>query len=124
MLILDAVLFEDGNGEGEATQLKRLQDNREGVRIVFQKAVAFARRLSAANEISKIDILAQALEKELEAEFKKVPADLKGGFMDGKNLIITDLKELADKSQSEKTLQQREAVEKTIFRFEGILAKL
>lgn len=123
-LILNAVLFEDGTGEGEAARIRKLQDNRDGVRLVYQKAVSIARRLTAANEISKIDVLAQALEKELEAELQKTPADLKGGFVDGKNLIITDLKELADKSQSAQSFQPREAIEKTISRFESILAKL
>jgi hypothetical protein len=124
LMILNAVLFEDGTGEGEAAQIRKLQNNRDGVRLVYQKAVSLTRKLTAANEISKIDVLAQALEKELEAELQKTPADLKSGFVDGKNLIITDLKELADKSQSAQSFQPREAIEKTILKFEGILAKL
>jgi len=124
LLILNAVLFEDGTGEGEAAPIKRLQDNRAGVKLVFQKAVAFARKLSVSNDTSRVNTLTQALEKELEAELQKVPANLKGGFVDGKNLIITDFRELGDKSQSEQILQQREVIEKIILRFEGILAKL
>lgn len=127
LLILNAVLFEDGSGEGEAAQIEKLGNNRAGVRLVYQKAVSFIRNLSAAGEISKIDVLAETLDKELSAELQKTPVILKGGFTDGKNLIIGDLKELADKSQSAgsgQSAQPREAIEKAILRFEGFLAKL
>lgn len=127
LLILNAVLFEDGKGEGEAAQIEKLQNNRAGVRLVYQKAISFIRKLTAASEISKIDVLTAALEKELSAEMQKVPDSLKGGFTDGKNLIIGDLKELADKSPPTgggQSVQPREVIEKTILRFEAVLAKL
>lgn len=124
-LILAAVLFEDGTGEGDPDDLDVLRNYSAGVKKAYERIVPMLRQ--AANSESadnpdavnslKNEIAALPVENTYEGGYAR-------GFANGQSLIVRELGELDEKLQAGQNLQPRAGIAKILARIEEILAKL
>lgn len=126
VITVAAVLLEDGTGDGDSPALSRLQEVRAGVKLAYQQIVPLLRREANSTEGVAPDIALQSLEGEIAAisEEKTVPPNLRRGFHEGRQFLVTNLKELESKLRSGQNLQHRSEIAKITARVEEILAKL
>jgi hypothetical protein len=126
VITLAAVLLEDGTGDGDIEELSRLREVRAGVKMAYQQIVPVLRRAANSTEAVAPDIAIQSLEGEIATipEEKTVPPNLRRGFHEAKEFLVTNLKELKSKLRSGQNLHHRSEIAKINARVEEILAKL
>ena len=122
VITLAAVLLKDGTGDGDFEPLSRLKENREGVKIAYQQIVPLLRRTLESNENPVTDAVIESLENEISvtADEKKLYINLRSSFLEAKNLILRDLRELRGHGRA---LEHRSEVSKIKARVEDLLAK-
>jgi len=97
-LVIAAVLFEDGTGDGEIAELTRLQNIRAGVLLGFQKIVPILQNAVKMNESLSSDTAIQSLtEKIKQLDDEDIPDNSKRGFALAKSYMSIELKDLKDK---------------------------
>jgi hypothetical protein len=126
VITLAAVLLEDGTGDGDSAALSRLREVRAGVKIAYQQIVPLLRRAAISTEAVAGDVAVESLAGEISAlaDEKTVPPNLRRGFHEGREFLVTNLKELESKLRSGQYLQHRSEIAKITARVEEILAKL
>lgn len=125
VITLSAVLLEDGTGEGDAVALSRLKDNRAGVKTAYQLIAKVLRGAADSNEAVKPDIATQSLRAAIAAlSEESVMPNLRRGFYEGKEYVMTGLTELETRFRSNQDLQFRSEIRDVLTRVEETLAKL
>lgn len=124
-LILAAVLFEDGTGEGDADDLAALRNYRAGVKQAYERIVPLLRRAANPERPATLDAI-----NSLKNEVAALPVENTGeggyahGFADGQSLVVRELGELEEQLRSGRKEQARPAIGKTLTHIEDVLAKL
>lgn len=105
VLVVEGVLFDDGTGEGDSTELLRLRSNRAGMKLAYQEIVPLLQR--SLNEKENADPISalQSLEKEVASmSVEKAPMNQKGGYHQAKQYILTELQDLRNSLSSKSKL--------------------
>ena len=134
VLIVAAVLFYDGTGEGDPTELLRFREYRAGMKLAYQEIVPKLQR--GLNEKENIDPVSalQSLEKEVAAmSVEKAPMNQKGGYHEAKQYIIMELEDIRNSlssksklvyvSESEIKGEYRSKIAEQLARIERTIAK-
>lgn len=97
-LIISAVLFDDGSGEGDSDDLTRLQNERAGIKLAFQHIVKILQNsLVQSENIDSISAI-QSLQKEVDSLSKEnIPSSYTGGFHNGRSYVKIELEDIEDK---------------------------
>ncbi len=121
-----AVLLEDGRGDGDTARLTRLKEVRAGVKVAYEQIIPLLRRASnsTADQGSEADL--QSLENEISAtvDEKTVHVNLRRGFDDAKNLLLSELRELQNQARSGRKVEYRSEITKIKARVGERVAKL
>ena len=121
-----AVLLEDGRGDGDTARLARLKEVRAGVKVAYQQIMPLLRRASnsTADQGSAADLL--SLENEISGtvDEQTVHANLRRGFADAKNLLLSELRQLQNQARSGRKVEYRSEIAKIKARVEERVAKL
>lgn len=105
VLIIAAVLFDDGTGSGDSTELLRLRNIRTGIKLAYRQIVPILQRNLNQNETISSTSRIQSLKKEVASiSDEKVPMNQKRGFSQAKDFFITELEDLKNKLSSKSNL--------------------
>lgn len=125
MLTIAAVLFDDGNGDGEINDLNRLRELREGVRIGYEKILPILRQGAKTDESSMSDTTLQNLEKEIEEiSDKNTPINLRHGFTQAKSFVGFEIKDIREKLRTTPNLSIKAEINKRLAKLEETTEKL
>lgn len=126
VLILMAVLLEDGTGDGDADELAYLKNYRAGVKQAYQQIVPMLRQASASNKTDNADAMLQSLKNEIEAipQGNLLLTDFPVGVHDAKERVAFEIKELEERLRSGRELDYRTGIRKILSLFEAYLAQL
>ncbi len=105
VLVVEAVLFNDGTGEGDSTELLRLRNHRAGMKLAYQEIAPLLQR--SLNEKENVDPVStlQSLEKEVASmSEEKAPMNQKRGYIQAKRYIIHQLEDLRNSLSSKSKL--------------------
>lgn len=105
VLIVAAVLFYDGTGEGDPTELLRLREYRAGMKLAYQEIVPLLQH--SLNEKETVDPISaiESLEKEVASmSVEKAPMNQKRGYHQAKQYIIHQLQDLRNSLSSKSKL--------------------
>lgn len=101
VLIVAAVLFDDGTGEGDPTELLRFREYRAGRKMAYQEIVPILQRGLNKKENADPFATLQSLEKEVASlSVEKAPMNQKGGYHEAKQFIIMELQDLRNSLSS------------------------
>ena len=125
VIVVSAVLLEDGSGDGEPEELSKLRNVRAGVKTAYQHAIPLLRRAAADDSLTP-DALIQSLKSEIAAIPRGNPrvSGLNRGLEDGKDVIARDLVEIENHLLSGRGLRHRAEHTKLLTPLEEALAKL
>ncbi len=126
VLILMAVLLEDGTGDGDAEALASLRNHRAGVKAAYQEIVTMLRQAVAPGETLADGAALQSLKNEIESipEGNVFLTDFPAGVVDGKALVAFEIKEFEDRLRSGRESDYRAGIKKILSQIEGYLAQL
>ncbi len=126
VLILLAVMLEDGTGDGDPDELAYLKNYRAGVKKAYQEIVPMLREAAASGETVTAETSLQSLKSEIEsiAEGSFYLAGFQNGVIDGKALAGSEIKELEDRLRSRREFDHRAGLKKILSQIEEYLAKL
>ncbi len=125
VITLEAVLFEDGTGDGELPNVTRLQEISAGVKMAYQQIVPILRRVSNQDEPSISDEAIRSLTDEINSISEaKVLGNSIAGFKDAKNYISLELREIKNKLNSKPNLKFNFEIAEQLSKTEEILAGL
>ncbi|NJM52650.1 MAG: hypothetical protein HC846_04175 [Blastocatellia bacterium] len=94
-VIIASVMYEDGATEGDAFLSEQMKNKREGIKFALQKFIPILQKGKNLPTEDIPDEIIQALTNEvINAEKQGVPQTFLRGFIDTKNLVISDLNEL------------------------------
>lgn len=125
VITLAAVVFEDGTGDGEPDDVTHLQEIGIGVKMAYQQIAPILRRVSNKEESVDSDKAMQSLEDEIASiNDAEVPVNSRRGFIQAKNYIGFELKELKNKLSSNSSLKYNFEINKQLAKTEEVLARL
>lgn len=126
LLVLSAVLLQDGTGDGDPEDLARLTNYRVGVKRQFQQLVPLLRQAIKEDSVAGRDRNFKSLKDkvaELPDEKTLVPG-LGAGLAEGKQVVINELQELEIKCRSNQDTQCHDELFRLLARIEEALAQL
>ncbi len=124
-LIIAAVLFENGTGDGERNDLTSLEEVRIGVVSGFQKIVPILQEVVNTNGMAISEEQIQTVTKKIEQlDDKNIPDNSKRGYMLVKDYMIFELNEINKKINSDSNFNLGEKFAAKSGEFEARLAKL
>ncbi|HSK72840.1 MAG TPA: hypothetical protein VK892_14155 [Pyrinomonadaceae bacterium] len=124
-LTIAAVIFEDGTGDGEISELNRLQEIRIGVRMAFQKIVPILQDAARTNESFSSEKAIQTLEEKIgQLSDENVPDRAKRGFALAKSYINLELKSAKDTKNRNPDFDSETEVVSILSEIESALVKL
>jgi hypothetical protein len=125
ILTVAAVLFEDGTGDGISTDLIRLQENRSGVWMAFDKVIPMLKDALRSNRSFSDTTQLELLEKEIgNVNEKDVPDNLKAGFVFARNYVGYELKDIRENKRSNPLFDQSAKISDKLHQFEDTFTKL
>jgi len=125
LLTIAAVLFEDGTGDGDTTELTRLQEIRAGVWMAFNKIVPLLKDSVKTGPSVLTTPKIESLEKEVsQINDRDVPDNSKPGFAFARNYIGYELKDIRINTQKAPGFGPAEKIAEKFNRFEATFVKL
>ena len=125
ILTVGAVLFEDGTGDGVSTDLIRLQENRSGVWMAFDKIIPILKDALRSSRSFSDTTQLELLEKEIgNVNEKDVPDNLKAGFVFARNYIGYELKDIRENKRSNPLFDPSAKISDKLHQFEDTFIKL
>jgi hypothetical protein len=124
-MTLEAVVLEDGSGEGDLDAISRIREVRAGVRMAYDRIVPLLRQTASSSVNVGSDEAFQSLDREISAlSDTGVSPNLRRGFHEGKRFLAMNLTELRTKVSAVHNSEHRAEIAKFTTRFEEILVKL
>jgi hypothetical protein len=97
-LVIAALLFEDGTGDGDANNLSSLQEIRSGVVLGFQKIIPFIKEETKTSDSLATESAIGELEMKVQQfDEKDIPDVFKRGFALAKGYVKFELQDLREK---------------------------
>ena len=126
VITLAAVLLKDGTGDGDVGTVSRLKENRAGVKLAYEQIVPLLRPGPTSDQDPGSEAVIEAVENHISfaADERKVERNLRRGFREAKELIVTDLRELKTRARAGQHLEYRAEIDKIRARVEDVLTKL
>ncbi|HJU56813.1 MAG TPA: hypothetical protein VJ715_19670 [Pyrinomonadaceae bacterium] len=125
VLTLYAVMFEDGRGEGDRNDLRRLHEVRAGVKLAYQRMAPILRRAAKENGTATPDAAVQALEKELASVSETaVPMNFRRGFAQARRFVGVELDEVKGSLRRDPSLKHGAEINRKLGTIEKALARL
>lgn len=125
VLTLYAVMFEDGRGEGDRNDLRRLHEVRAGVKLAYQRMAPILRRAAKENGTATPDAAVQALEKELASVSETaVPMNFRRGFAQARRFVGIELDEVKGRLRRDPSLKHGAEINRKLGTIEKALARL
>lgn len=125
VLTVLAVIFEDGDGDGDADALARLRGVRAGVKLAYQQIIPILQRASNEGPAAAPEAAIQSLEDEVSLiNDREVPSNLRRGFVQARDFVAYELKEIRAELRSGKRLKYSAEVGKKLEKIEKALTKL
>jgi hypothetical protein len=125
VLTLYAVMFEDGTGDGDRNDLRRLHEVRAGVKLAYQRLVPILRRAAREDGAATPDAALQALEEELASVSETtVPMNFRRGFVQAWDYVGMELDDVKGRLRSDPSLKHGTEINKKLEKIEKALAKL
>jgi hypothetical protein len=129
-ITIQAVLFENGNGDGTASYITEMKDTRKGEKIQFSKCLELLKDLSLLNDddldkyLEEFDSKLQALPDKSDENYKNFSAEAKSGIHFGKQKVANIFKELLAESNSISTIEKKKRLLTLKSKLENIVVKL
>ena len=125
VLTVAAVLFEDGTGDGNTSDLLRLQEIHAGVKTAFQKIAPILRQAANTDDSVVPDAAIQLLEDEVASiNDREVPVNQRRGFAQAKDYVRLELSDLKNNLRSKPNLKHKAEFTKKLEKIEKALAKM
>lgn len=125
VLTVSAVLFDDGTGDGDADALTRMREVRAGIKIAYQQLVPILRRAAGEGQADASGAALQSLEDEVAlVSDREVPVNLRRGFVQARDYVAFELRELKSELRSKPGLKYGAEVGKKLEKIEKALTKL
>lgn len=125
VLTLEAVVLEDGTAEGEIEAVSRIRDVRAGVKMAYDRIVPLLRGAATSSETVAPDEVIQSVDNQVSAlPQAEIPPNLRRGFHEGKQFVITNWQELRSKFRAVQNFKHRAEIAKFAQRVDEIRAKM
>lgn len=125
VLTFHAVMFEDGTGDGDRNDLRRLHEVRAGVKLAYQRIAPILRRAAQENGTAAAEAAVQALEDEVVSMSETtVPVNFRRGFVQARDYVGIELGDVKDRLRSDPSLKRGAEINKKLERIEKALARL
>lgn len=125
VLTVYAVMFEDGAGEGDRSDLRRLHEVRAGVKLAYKRLAPILRRAAKENGTAAADAAVQALRDEVASVSETgVPLNFRRGFVQARDFVGIELDDVKGKLRSDPNLKHGAEVGKKLEQIEKALARL
>ncbi|HWT02206.1 MAG TPA: hypothetical protein VN256_18285 [Pyrinomonadaceae bacterium] len=125
VLTVYAVMFEDGAGEGDRNDLRRLHEVRAGVKLGYQRIAPILRRAAKENGTVAADAAVRVLSDEVASVSETaVPLNFRRGFVQARGFVGTELDDVKGRLRSDPSLRHGAEVGKKLAQIEKALARL
>lgn len=121
-LTISAVLFEDGMGDGDPKEVRRLQEIRVGIRMGFQKMLSILKESVRTGESLDGPVLQEMASKIEKLDDEGVPMRSKRGFYLARGYVLMELKDIAAEKNFNGSSREGE-ITKSIGEIESALLK-
>lgn len=120
-----AVMFEDGTGEGDKNDLRRLHEVRAGVKLAYQRIAPILRRAAKEDGTVAAEAAMQALGDEVASVSETdVPVNFRRGFVQAKDFVGIELDDVKGKLRSDPSRKRGAEIGKKLEKIEKALARL
>jgi hypothetical protein len=124
-LVVAAVLFEDGTGDGAPDALSSLQEIRAGVVLGFQKIIPFIKEETKTSDSLATDTAIGELEKKVrQMDEKEIPDVFKRGFAQTQSYVKFELQALREKMNRKPDFNAAEGFSAKVATMESRLLRL
>ena len=119
---LSAVLLEDGQGDGEVTQIVEMMNLRAGVKAAFQEVIPVLQRVTDQGA----EVNPQSLENEIFTALtpQTIDASLRRGFADAKHFFSSEMRQLKNLAHLGREVEYHSALTTLKARLEERVVKL
>ncbi len=118
VLVIAAVLFDDGTEEGNPDEILRLRNIRTGIKLAYEQIVPILQQSLNESELTNSSLAIQSIEKEISSiSDEKILGHQKAGFLQAKNFILSGFVDIRNNLKS-KSVYSSESEMKNIYNSE------